>query len=101
MGRLLLSTLIGSSRIIYGGAKHAAYNDGIRKFVKTYSMAGRKIELVDMAREGGIGEFCDHTNCCPLGIHPNDIGYARMANVWHKHLVGEARNDTLQKQVVV
>lgn len=86
--RLLLSTLIGSNRITYGGLKHAAYNNGIRNFVKEYAGKGRNIELVDMESESGIGQYCDSTNCCPVGIHPNDVGYAHMAEVWHKHLTG-------------
>lgn len=84
--RLLLATLIGSSRITYGGLKHAAYNTGIKNFVTKYAALGRNIELVDMDQESHIGKYCEHKDCCPAGIHPNDIGYAAMAKVWYKHL---------------
>jgi hypothetical protein len=84
--RLLLATLIGSNPF-YGGLRHAAYNSGLRDFVIQYAAAGRNIELVDMAMESGIGEYCGDENCCPLAIHPKVLGYAKMAKVWHRHLM--------------
>jgi len=84
--RLLLSTLIGSSATNYDGKKHAEYNVGIKEFAKRYAALGRNIELVDMDKESGIGQYCDSTNCCPTGIHPNDIGYKLVGDVWYTHL---------------
>jgi len=82
--RLLLATIIGSSRI-YGGGKHEAYNNLIRQMDGT----DPRIQIVDLDRESGIGQFCDPTNCCwllPPGVHPNYRGYRLMANVWYEHL---------------
>jgi len=86
--RLLLSTLIGSS-IIYGGTKHADYNEGLKVFARDFAAQGFNVEIVDMAVESGIGEYCDPIYCCwflPPGVHPNAAGYTKMAEVWHNHL---------------
>jgi len=91
--RLLLSTLIGSSPE-YGGLQHLPFNEGIRDFVTTYAAAGRNIELVDMARETAIGEKgCNPDYCCPAGIHPTNIGYPLLAEVWYNHLVGKFKEE--------
>jgi len=87
--RLLLSTLIGSTKS-FGGGQHVPFNEGIRNFVSNYSSAGRNIELVDMARESAIGEVgCNSEYCCFGGLHPNSEGYPLMADVWYNHLVGK------------
>ena len=54
--------------------------------VGTLMSRGFKIDFVDMAKQSGIGAFCDPTNCCPLAIHPNLVGYRKMAEVWHNAL---------------
>merc|ERR1711865_493122 len=91
--RLLLSTIIGSSAL-YGGKQHLPFNEGIRDFVTTYAAAGRNIELVDMARESAIGEKgCNPDYCCPAGIHPTNIGYPLLAEVWYNHLVGKFKEE--------
>lgn len=86
---LLLSTLIGTHDY-YGGGRHKEYNVGLRELAASYRKTGYDVDLVDMDAESGIGERCDSENCCdgPLmeDIHPNQQGYDRMADVWHKHL---------------
>lgn len=87
--RLLLATIIGSSKVAYGGGKHKEYNAGVEQFVVDYKGKGFTIELVDMAKESGLGQYCDSGNCCLPGIHPTGKGYDLMAPVWYKHLTGK------------
>lgn len=89
---LFLSTLIGTHDL-YGGAKHAAYNAGLKMLAKKYRTSGYNVDLVDMDAESGIGKRCDSENCCDghlmEDIHPNKRGYDRMADVWHRHLTSQ------------
>jgi lysophospholipase L1-like esterase len=86
--RLMLSTLIGSSTL-YGGGKHAEFNEGLKGLATEFGRTGFNVEIVDMATESGIGEYCDPIYCCwflPPGVHPNAAGYKKMAEVWYNHL---------------
>jgi len=87
--RVLLSTLIGT-RPIYGGWSHAEFNAGLRVMVRDGQDAGRNIELVDMPVETGLGENGDFSDYCVIGVHPNNKGYAKMADVWYTHLTGNS-----------
>mmetsp|Transcript_38777 Transcript_38777/g.76849 ORF Transcript_38777/g.76849 Transcript_38777/m.76849 type:complete len:248 (-) Transcript_38777:94-837(-) len=87
--RLLLATLIGSTNY-YGGGKHAAYNAGLKRLATVLGSAGRRVEIVDMATESGLGEKCDTGKCCMGGVHPNADGYRAMADVWYAHLTGKS-----------
>merc|ERR1719203_941598 len=56
--KLLLSTLIGSS-LLYGGSRHAEYNDGLKGLATEFTAQGFEVAIVDMAVEAGFGEYCD------------------------------------------
>ena len=82
---VLLSSVIGTIAT-YGGLSHAEYNKQLPGIAAEFAARGFKVDFVDMASESGIGTYCDPSNCCPLAIHPNLVGYQKMAAVWHKHL---------------
>ena len=82
---VLLASVIGSVAT-YGGLSHAAYNKQLPGIAADFAARGFQVDFVDMASESGIGAYCDPSNCCPLAIHPNLVGYQKMAGVWHAHL---------------
>ena len=54
-------------------------NEQFRDMAKVKAAQGRKIIFVDMHGSDGpsIGDLAD-------GTHPNDVGYAKMAMIWHR-----------------
>jgi len=63
-------------------APFEAYNKGIRDLVADLKAAGRRIEYVPMQEEAGL---CG-SGCHADGIHPDEAGYSRMAQVWWRHV---------------
>jgi lysophospholipase L1-like esterase len=58
-----------------------AYNAQVATVVAQHKAAGENISMVDMHSALGLGDLSD-------GLHPNDAGYAKMADVWFKAIVG-------------
>lgn len=56
------------------------YNDAIPAIVETYKKQGRRIALVDMFHALSVADLTD-------GVHPNDEGFAKMADTWYPALV--------------
>jgi lysophospholipase L1-like esterase len=54
-------------------------NKQIRKSVEVLAGQGRRITLADMYGPGGpdLDDLID-------GVHPNDLGYRKMADIWYK-----------------
>ena len=58
------------------------FNARLPAIAKTYN--GR-VTFVDMKEESALC-LPDCTGLCPPHLHPNAIGYAKMAEVWSKHI---------------
>ncbi|KAI3334253.1 SGNH hydrolase-type esterase domain-containing protein [Ustulina deusta] len=77
---IILSTLVKqndgkvNSRVV-------EINDQIRKLVQRMAAEQKRIALADMYIPCGpqVGDLVD-------GIHPNDTGYKKMANIWHNSI---------------
>jgi lysophospholipase L1-like esterase len=54
------------------------YNAKIKELVKKHSAAGMKIYFADIKSLSGLGSSDFHKD----RLHPNDQGYAKMANAW-------------------
>ena len=55
----------------------ATYNEGVAVVVNEFRNQGDHVTLVDMHSNFPTSELAD-------GIHPNQAGYARMANIWYQ-----------------
>jgi lysophospholipase L1-like esterase len=53
------------------------YNARVASVVARHKAAGNSVSLVDMHSALGLSDLADK-------LHPNDTGYAKMANIWFK-----------------
>ncbi|WP_394844844.1 SGNH/GDSL hydrolase family protein [Pendulispora brunnea] len=60
-------------------ARVETFNDAISAIVRSKVSQGKKVRLVDMYHAIGKSDFYDT-------LHPNDTGYAKMADVWYSDL---------------
>ncbi|KAL4874598.1 hypothetical protein BJY04DRAFT_224886, partial [Aspergillus karnatakaensis] len=61
-------------------ARTEVYNRGIGEMVALRQEGGQKVMVVDMSGVLGVGDLADKK-------HPNDSGYAKMANAWFAGIV--------------
>jgi|GEM_PF-1202361 len=73
--------------------KIEAFNAGIRSLVADRAAAGRRIGTVDMYASLTQADLHD-------GIHPNDSGYAAMADAWYAGIVGVLQKPGADQQPV-
>ncbi|WP_437560911.1 SGNH/GDSL hydrolase family protein [Sorangium sp. So ce542] len=72
-------TLVAVAKIIpisFADPKAVAYNDALEDIVEARASAGKHVVLVDQHSGFPMSELPDR-------VHPNQPGYARMANVWY------------------
>ncbi|XYH93774.1 SGNH/GDSL hydrolase family protein [Sorangium sp. So ce1128] len=72
-------TLVVVAKIIpisFADPKAVTYNDALEEIVEARASAGKHVVLVDMHSGFPLSEL-------PDGVHPNEPGYARMADVWY------------------
>jgi lysophospholipase L1-like esterase len=78
---LIVSTLIPLS---FAQTQVNTYNQAVRGLVSTRAAAGKHILLADMSPVLS-SDLAD-------GVHPNNAGYVKMANVWFPVVQQAARN---------
>ncbi|XXX79942.1 SGNH/GDSL hydrolase family protein [Sorangium sp. So ce134] len=72
-------TLVVVAKIIpvsFADPKAVAYNDALEGIVEARASAGKHVVLVDMHSGFPVSDL-------PDGVHPNQPGFARMADVWY------------------
>lgn len=71
-------------------AQEIAYNAVVPGVVASFG--AEKATFVDMKHETGLCDMntASPPGCCPPQLHPNGIGYSRMAAVWHRVVAGHA-----------
>ncbi|WP_234022656.1 SGNH/GDSL hydrolase family protein [Sorangium cellulosum] len=62
--------------VTFADAAAVTYNSALRGIVEARASAGQHVVLVDMHTGFPASEL-------PDGVHPNEAGFARMANVWY------------------
>ena len=60
-----------------------AFNKRLPSLVESLSDAGRHISFVDMYDRAGLGD----NDFGADGVHPNDSGYTKIANVWYDTII--------------
>ena len=70
--------------VSYTSADLTSYNSKIPGIVQTHASQGQHIIAVDMSQMPKSGLASD-------GVHPNDQGYAYMANIWYTAIKGYLR----------
>ena len=71
---IIVSTLVPSTH--GAGSTWSSFNASIPNIAAQYSSQGRRIIALDMSQVVTGGDLAD-------GIHPNAIGYSKMANMWY------------------
>lgn len=74
---------ITSSVYATGGWKHAQFNKLLQSLMNKYATKNFKITFVDMAVKTGL---CSSEGFCPDHVHPQGVGYEKMAQVWFEAL---------------
>jgi lysophospholipase L1-like esterase len=59
-----------------------SFNNSIKSLAQTRIANGDKIVIVDMEHEAGFLYTSEDMADDGEGLHPNDLGYSRMANLW-------------------
>ncbi|KFY32373.1 hypothetical protein V493_00257 [Pseudogymnoascus sp. VKM F-4281 (FW-2241)] len=69
---ILVSLIIRASDV---QSRVDTYNTLVKKVLTDRAQNGKHVDLVDMTKVLGAGDMAD-------GLHPNDSGYAKMAQAW-------------------
>merc|ERR1712130_1062490 len=76
-------------------AQEEAYNEEIPRIAERFGRS--KVTFVDMKKETGLCAMSQQDyGCCPPKLHPNGVGYAKMAAVWAKALLHHMHNMSLE-----
>ncbi|KAK5625212.1 hypothetical protein RRF57_000928 [Xylaria bambusicola] len=88
---IILSTLL-KNKDTQVNARVMEFNNRIRKLVQQREAENRKIVLADMDTPHGpqVGDLVD-------GVHPNDDGYQKMADIWYSSIQMAASRGLLQE----
>jgi lysophospholipase L1-like esterase len=60
----------------------SSFNNAIKSMAQSRIAAGDKIVIVDMENDAGFLYSSEDMANDGEGIHPNDLGYSKMANLW-------------------
>jgi hypothetical protein len=92
---IFLSTIVGLPRInncyywpdgeINEQGLGLEFNSFLPGLVAKYQAQSKKITLVDMLNQSGVGK--NSSNTCPCHVHPDDHGYYLMGRVFYESLV--------------
>lgn len=74
--KLIVGQIVPSYESVTQGSRTRAYNTGVADVVLNHQTLGENVSLVDMYFA------LNPTTDLADGLHPNDAGYAKMANVW-------------------
>jgi len=78
---VLLVALIVQSSAVATNTLIVQYNNAIKtNIIPTFASAGKHVVMVDMYE--GLNSTTDFADF----LHPNDLGYARMAEIWYEGL---------------